>query len=52
MPPFPGNSAELDALVAFVMEMDKNPRYIRGAQSQGVTISPKHSLKKTEREGT
>lgn len=51
MPPFPGNEAELDALTAFILEMDKNPRYIRGAQSAGVTISPKHSRKKSNREG-
>lgn len=51
MPPFPGNEAELDALTAFILEMDKNPRYIRGAQSAGVTISPKHSREKSNREG-
>ncbi|NIM16187.1 MAG: cytochrome c [Candidatus Aminicenantes bacterium] len=51
MPPFPGNEAELDALTAFILEMDKNPQYIRGAQSAGVTISPKHSRKKSNREG-
>jgi hypothetical protein len=51
MPPFPGNEAELDALTAFILEMDKNPRYLRGAQSAGVTVSPKHSRKKSNREG-
>jgi hypothetical protein len=46
MPPFPGNEAELDALTAFILHMDKNPRYIPGAQSQGVTISPVHSRRR------
>ncbi|UCH94737.1 MAG: c-type cytochrome [Candidatus Aminicenantes bacterium] len=56
MPPFPGNEAELDALVAFILRMDKNPRYIPGAQNQGVTISPAHSrepdLKNTDNKGS
>jgi hypothetical protein len=43
MPPFPGNEAELDALTEFILYMDKNPRYIQGAQSRGVAISPIHS---------
>jgi hypothetical protein len=51
MPPFPGNEAELDALTAFILEMDKNPRYLRGAQRAGVTVSPGHSRKKSNREG-
>jgi hypothetical protein len=54
MPPFPGNEAELDALAAFILEMDKNPVYIHGAQSDGVVISPEHTeaaaLQKTKRE--
>lgn len=42
MPPFPGNDAELDALVAFILDLDKNPRTIKGVQDEGVTISPAH----------
>jgi hypothetical protein len=49
MPPFPGNNAELEALTAFILHMDKNPKYIRGAQRQGVTISPTHSRKSNEK---
>jgi mono/diheme cytochrome c family protein len=41
MPPFPGNEAELDALVAFIMLMDKKPQYIYGAQDEGVKINDK-----------
>jgi hypothetical protein len=37
MPPFPGNAAELDALAAFIIDVDKNPRPIHGAQTIGVT---------------
>jgi hypothetical protein len=39
MPPFPGNEAELDALTAFIIEMDKNPKPIDGAQTEGVKIN-------------
>ena len=51
MPPFPGNEAELDALTAFILDMDKNPKTIRGAQSEGITISPLHS-REPNRENT
>jgi mono/diheme cytochrome c family protein len=37
MPPFPGNAAELDALAAFIIDVDKNPRPIHGAQTIGIT---------------
>ena len=43
MPPFPGNAAELDALAAFIVEADKHPRAIGGAQSEGTPISPGHT---------
>jgi mono/diheme cytochrome c family protein len=56
MPPFPGNEAELDALTAFILHMDKNPKYIRGAQTRGVNISPTHSwkpnVKNTDKKGS
>jgi hypothetical protein len=56
MPPFPGNEAELDALTAFILQMDKNPKYIQGAQTQGVKISPTHSwgpnVKNTDKKGS
>jgi len=44
MPPFPGNGAELDALVAFIIEAEKNPPALPGAQTEGVVISPLHTL--------
>jgi len=43
MPPFPGTEAELDALTAFILYMDKHPQYIHGAQSEGTPISPVQS---------
>ena len=42
MPPFPGNEAELDALTAFILHLDKHPQYIHGAQDEGIKISPAH----------
>lgn len=36
MPPFPGNEAEVEALVAFIQDLRENPRLVRGAQSIGV----------------
>ncbi len=40
IPPFPGNAAELDALVAFIIQMDQAPQPVLGAQDEGVTITP------------
>lgn len=40
MPPFPGNKAEMDALVRYIQELQKHPREIEGAQDGGVQISP------------
>ena len=40
MPPFPGNAAELDALAAFILDADKHPKPLEGAQTEGVSISP------------
>ncbi|HLP59818.1 MAG TPA: c-type cytochrome [Candidatus Deferrimicrobium sp.] len=44
MPPFPGNKAEMDALAAFILEMDKSPRPLRGVQMEGTPISTVHSV--------
>jgi mono/diheme cytochrome c family protein len=43
MPPFPGNEAELDALVAYILDVDKNPKPVEGAQTEGVVVSPLHT---------
>lgn len=43
MPPFPGNEAELDALAAYIIEMDKNPASPPGAQREGLKVSPGHT---------
>ncbi|MCX6579906.1 MAG: c-type cytochrome [Candidatus Aminicenantes bacterium] len=40
MPPFPGNEAELDALAAFIIEMDRRPQPLYGVQSEGTVVSP------------
>jgi hypothetical protein len=40
MPPFPGNDAELNALAAFIMDLDKSPRFIPGVQQNGIPIPP------------
>ena len=39
MPPFPGNDAEADALVDFIISEQYSRNYIKGAQSTGVDIS-------------
>jgi hypothetical protein len=40
MPPFPGNEAELDALVAYIQTLQKYPMQLEGAQTKGVAINP------------
>lgn len=56
MPPFPGNDVELDALVAFILDLDQNTRTVKGVQDEGLTISPAHyavpQKNKTKNEGT
>jgi len=39
MPPFPGNPAEAEALVAFLKDLQVTPRTIRGVQSIGIPES-------------
>ncbi len=39
MPPFPGNAKELDALADFIIQMDKSPRFLEGAQSAGTPVA-------------
>lgn len=40
MPPFPGNESELDALVAFIKDLQVSRRGIPGVQTGGVAIPP------------
>ncbi|MCB2202279.1 c-type cytochrome [bacterium] len=40
MPPFPGSEPELDALVAFLLDLQKTKQGILGAQTGGVKIPP------------
>lgn len=44
MPEFPGNEKELDALAEYILEMNKNPKYLKGAQN-GVDISPNSAIR-------
>jgi hypothetical protein len=39
MPPFPGNEAEIEALVDFILKTDEYPIATEGAQEAGVSIS-------------
>lgn len=41
MPPFPGNSEEVDALVEFIIKTNEYPIPTEGAQERGVSISTK-----------
>ncbi len=45
MPPFPGNEAELDALVAYIKNIQKTKDPLYGAQDEGVTINPLNNAK-------
>jgi mono/diheme cytochrome c family protein len=36
MPPFPGNDAEAEALIAFIRDLHRQQRYVPGAQAVGI----------------
>jgi len=38
MPPFPGNDAEIGALVTFIKDLQFNPHTLRGVQSIGIAL--------------
>jgi len=40
MPPFPGNEAELDALVAYIKHLKDYPKVLEGAQIRGTAVVP------------
>ncbi|HAI12589.1 MAG TPA: cytochrome [Phycisphaerales bacterium] len=40
MPPFPGNDKELDALVAYVLQIKETGETLPGMQSAGIVIAP------------
>jgi heme/copper-type cytochrome/quinol oxidase subunit 2 len=40
MPPFPGNEKELDALVAYIRNIQQTKDPLYGAQDEGVTVNP------------
>jgi len=43
MPPFPGNEKELDALVAYIKQLQQTGESLEGAQTAGVKINPLNS---------
>lgn len=44
MPPFPGNKVELDALVAYIKELQVTGEILEGAQVTGVQINPTQTM--------
>lgn len=40
MPPFPGNKKELEALVAYIKQLQSSGESLQGAQSEGVVVNP------------
>lgn len=40
MPPFPGTEDEIDALIAYMMDLKASPRTIQGAQEKGISVPP------------
>ncbi len=38
MPPFPGNKAEKEALVAYILEIRKTGKALNGAQTEGIRL--------------
>jgi hypothetical protein len=47
MPPFPGNQQELDALGAYIEYISRTGEHLEGAQTNGLTVNPKHSVSAT-----
>ncbi|RZK76330.1 MAG: cytochrome c [Pedobacter sp.] len=44
MPPFPGNKKEIDALVAYIKQLQVTKEVLEGAQETGVTVNPGQSV--------
>ena len=44
MPEFPGNKKELDALAAYIKNLQQTGDVIEGAQNEGVTVNPNQSV--------
>ena len=45
MPPFPGNTKEMEALAAYIKSLQDYPDPLEGAQENGVSISPTQTTK-------
>lgn len=45
MPPFPGTDRELDALVAYIKNVQQTSDPLYGAQDEGVSINPNHTAR-------
>nr|WP_295865676.1 cytochrome c [uncultured Chitinophaga sp.] len=48
MPPFPGNTAELHALAAYIKHLQVTGESLEGAQSAGVTVNPDNNMNNTK----
>lgn len=44
MPPFPGNKKEIDAVVAYIKQLQSTNEVLEGAQESGVTVNPGQSV--------
>lgn len=44
MPPFPGNKKEIDAIVAYIKQLQITGEVLEGAQETGVTVNPEQSV--------
>lgn len=45
MPPFPGNEAELQALVKYIKHLQQTGESLEGVQTTGIDVNPLHSTK-------
>lgn len=44
MPPFPGNKKELEAIVAYIKQLQGTGESLQGAQVEGITVSPLQNI--------
>src|SRR5690606_19750163 len=44
MPPFPGNKKELEALVAYIKQLQSSGESLQGAQTDGVDVNPDNAV--------
>lgn len=44
MPPFPGNQKELEALAAYIKQLQQTGDVIEGAQNEGIVVNPNQNM--------